>query len=111
MKITGECATQIPDLVTNHEEADTKIAYLIQHAMSAYQNIEIIVRSCSGDVDIPVILTGLFGSSTTHISLDYGTEKHRNNIRIDSSALSDIQCKAMVGYNALSGKDYVSSFL
>ena len=39
------------------------------------------------------------------------TGKHRKQIRIDSSSLSDIQCKAIVGFHAFSGNDYISSFL
>ena len=112
VKITQEGSVSIPQLETNHEEADSKIAYLIQHAIIAYPNImEILVRSCSGDVDIPVILIGLFGSSSKNVILDNGTGKHRKKIRMDGSIWSELQCNALVGYHAFSGNDYVSSFL
>ena len=101
----------IPELDTNHEEADTKIAYLIVHAINNYSGAQIVVRSRSGDVDIPVILTGLFGSSTTRIIVDNGTGKHRKNIRIDASSLSKLQRSALIGFHGFSGNDFVESFL
>ena len=97
-------------LSTNHEEADT-IAYLAQHAIDTYSPIEIVIGSGSGDTDIPVILTGIFGSTSTPIVVDNGTGKHRKNVCVDSSALSDVQCRALVGFHAFTGNDYVSSFL
>ena len=111
VKITQYASTLIPELSTNHEEADTKVAYLAQHAIDTYSPIEIVIRSRSGDVDIPVILTAAFGSTSTPIVVDNGTGKHRKNIRVDSSALSDVQCRALVGFHAFTGNDYVSSFL
>ena len=97
---------------TDHEEADTKIAHLIQHAISGGTAIsEICVRSSSGDIDIPVILVGLFGTSETIIKVDNGTGKNRKMIQIDSSPLSTTQQKALVGFHAYTGNDYVSSLL
>ena len=45
-------------LQTNHEEADTKICYLLHHALRLNNGEETVcvVRSSSGDVDIPIIL-------------------------------------------------------
>ena len=100
-KINRERSFSLPEFVTDHEEAGTKIGYLIHHA----------TRSSSSDVDIPVILTGLFGSSRISMAVYNETGKHRKQIRIDSSSLSDIQCKAIVGFHAFSDDDYISSFL
>lgn len=53
-------ATHFPLLETDHEEADTKIAYLIEHFRNNHgtENDSLcMVRSNSGDIDIPVILT------------------------------------------------------
>ena len=99
-KINREGSVLLPELVTDHEEAGTKIGYLIQHAIHTYPEIEILTRSSSGDVDIPVILTGLFGSSRISMAVYNETGKHRKQIRIDSSSLSDIQCKALVSFHA-----------
>ena len=52
-------------------------------------------------MDIPVILTGLFGSSRISMAA-YETGKYRKQISVDSSSLSDIQCKAINDYHAFS---------
>ena len=55
--ITSEGASRMESLETDHEEADTKISYLIKHAIDSYPNLTAVsIRSSSGDVDIPVIL-------------------------------------------------------
>ena len=55
-RITNVDYGEVEDLKTDHEEADTKIAYLIHHVINTNTDAaEIIVRSCSGDIDIPVI--------------------------------------------------------
>ena len=104
MKITEEGAMDVEELRTDHEEADTKIAYLIQHAIDTHENIDdICVRSSSGDIDIPVILLGLFGHRDIPITVDNGTGKYRRKLRIDSSSLTRLQQKALVGYHGKSG--------
>ena len=98
---------------TNHEEADTKIAYLTQHALDNVENLNhVCVRSTSGDIDITVIMVGAFGKSETQILIDNGTGKNRKMIRIDSlKFLSEKQQMALVAFHAISGNDYVSSFM
>ena len=54
----SECSV-VEELASNHEEADTKVVYLLQHAIEMEpepMNSVFVVRSSSGDVDIPVIL-------------------------------------------------------
>ena len=112
MKITSENTVLVEELRTNHEEADTKIAYLVQHSIQTNEQIsEICVRSSSCDIDILVIMVGLFGSSSHYIIVDNGTGKNRIKIRIDRSTLSDKQQDALIGFHAFTGNDYVSSFL
>ena len=102
--IRNQDVIEVAELKTDHEEADTKIAYLIQHAIDHQDNInEVCVRSPSGDIDIPVILVSLFGHKDTPITVANGTGKHRRKLRIDSSSLSRLQQKALLGYHGMSG--------
>ena len=111
-KVTEDGASELEELRTDHEEADTKIAYLIQHAADTHDNIgEICVRSSSGDIDIPVILLGLFGHQRIPITVDNGTGKNRRKLRIDSTTLSRVQQKALVGYHGTSGIVYFQNSL
>ena len=108
----NEGVDEIESLKTNHEEADTKIAYLTQHALDNAEELDhVCVRSSSGDIDIPIILVGAFGKCKTQILIDNGTGKNRKTIRIDSSKLTEKQQMALIAFHAMSGNDYVSSFM
>ena len=60
-------------LNTNHEKTDTKICHLLHHAlqMNNGQETVCIVRSCSGDVYIPVILLAN-EAKNLHVFMDNG---------------------------------------
>ena len=108
----NEGVNEIESLKTNHEEADTKIAYLTQHALDNAEKLDhVCVRSSSGDIDIPIILVGAFGKCKTQILIDNGTGKNRKTIRIDSSKLTEKQQMTFIAFHAMSGNDYVSGFM
>ena len=54
IKITKYDVNVVDELQSNHEEADTKVAYLLKHAIENIndENSVCVVRSCSGDIDI-----------------------------------------------------------
>ena len=67
-KFTRHGSTEIEDLEIDHE--DTKIVYLLQHAVKCRteeQQIVFVVSSSSGDIDIPVILLGIETSDNIDI--------------------------------------------
>ena len=113
MKITHDSSFTIEELHTDHEEADTKVACLINHAIRTYPTLsEGCVRSSSADIDIPVILIGTFEvNEDPVIVLDNGTSKYRRRIRINRCPLSSKHQKALGGFHSFSGNDFVSSFL
>ncbi len=100
-----------PALITNHEEADTKFAYMILHAQgnNMQEDTAYVVRSPSADIDIPVILLGS-EISVNNVYIDSGTGKHRKLIQLSLSCLTDMQKKALIGLHAFTGNDIVSSF-
>ena len=57
-EISNSGSIDVEELETDHEEGNTKVAYLIQHAArsSNGQQIICVVRSSSGDIDIPIML-------------------------------------------------------
>ena len=64
------------EFVLNHEEADTKVAYLVEHAITNtidQENSAFVVRSISGDIDIPVIM--LACNREGNVFIDNGTRK------------------------------------
>ena len=74
MKISNRWSVDVEELETDHKEADTRIAYLIQYAArrSDDQQIIYVVRSNSGDIDIPVILLGMDLENNVQIFSDNG---------------------------------------
>ena len=102
-------ATVVPELTSNHEEADTKLVALVC-AASVSQGDSVLIRSPSGDIDIlTLFVTHNFGNKKVY--LDNGTGKNPKIIEATSSQLSEEERKALAGLNAFSGSDYLSSFL
>ncbi len=112
IKISSQGIVPERDLSTNHEEADTKICYLLHHALQMNNGEETvcIVRSSSGDVDIPIILLAN-EAEHLHVFIDNGTGKHRRLLDLNACELSQLQKEALLGLHAFSGNDYISSFL
>ena len=113
IKITKYDVNVVDELQSNHEEADTKVAYLLKHAVENIndENSVCVVRSCSGDIDIPLILLPIKWPETSKILIDNGREKHRKILNINDNDLSDIDRTALVGLHAFTGCDQNSSFL
>lgn len=111
MKITSQCSEEIPSLASDHIEADTKICYLTQHALKENSGdpTVCVVRSSSGDTDIPIILLGN-ECENLKVIIDNGSGKSRQVLDLSRSHLTDIQKQALIGTHAFSGNDYVSSF-
>jgi hypothetical protein len=113
LKITQNGSSCERELATDHEEADTKISYLIQHAArnSDDRPTTCVVRSSSGDIDIPIILPGIQPISNLEIYIDNGSGKTRKLLHLNSCSLTSLEKTALVGLHAFTGNDYVSSFL
>ena len=108
IKIANGVLEPVPELNTNHEEADTKIAYLVQHALRENgDNTLCIVRSSSGDIDIPVISVAA-DLADRRIFIYNGTSRNLKIPKLSACELSQEQKKALLGLHAFSGNDYVS---
>ena len=111
MRIRRGGATPIEDLQTNHEEADTRVCFLLHHALRSNDGgvTKCVLRSSSGDIDIPIILLANEVSNLT-IYIDSGTGKSRKIVELASCDLSSLEKAALLGLHSYSGNDYVSSF-
>ena len=98
----------VPELASDHEEADTKLVALFHNTdLSSGQST--MIRSSSGDIDILVLLL-LHQCEGIRILIDNGTGKSRKIIDISSSGLNLTEREALLGLHTFSGNDYVSSF-
>ena len=95
-------------LCSDQEEADTKV---VLHALDALANnsSNVVIRSPSGDTDIFVIALGVV-RETSRIKFDYGSGINRKAIWLNEVAIPVNYSKALIGFHAFTGNDYVSAF-
>ena len=79
-RITADSISTEDRLVSNQEEADTKVLLHCLHSLTCNQEKNVIVRSPSGDVDITVIMTSKLLNNADRVFLDYGTGIHRKGM-------------------------------
>ena len=109
-KVTLDSSEVEAELVSNQEEADTKIILHCCHALNTHPTKKILVRSPSGDTDILVILLNKLLDDQDRVYLDYGNGKHRKGLWLSDIDLSDEIKKSILGFHAFTGNDYISSF-
>ena len=107
--ITKEGSVFVEKLSSNQEEANTKIALHIKHAALTNPG-PVVVRSHSGDTDIPVLFIALFADTDQTIYLDNGHGNHRKVLDLESCEMTIPMKKALLGLHAFTGNDYVSAF-
>ena len=103
--------TDVNDLCSNQEEADTKIVIHALHSLHHSPIPTINTRSPSGDTDILVLTIVYLYIYKEKIHLDNGTGVSRNNIWLGALQFKDEILNALIGFHSFTGNDCVSSFL
>lgn len=67
--VTNQDTTEVPELSTKQEEADTNVILLAQHVLRNNESGAVIIRSHSGDVDIAVLALSHFIDDGTRVVL------------------------------------------
>ena len=109
-RITQSLSVREESLVSNQEEADTKLVLHSLHALNESPRKKVIVRSPSGDTDVLVILLSKMIGHQDKIYLDYGTGLNRKGLWLSNVVMSESKLKALIGFHAFTGNDYISSF-
>ena len=109
-KITVENVETEPSLVSNQDEADTKVVLHCIHALERNPSKNVIIRSPSGDTDIAVLMIGRLAQYETRCFLDNGTGNNRKGLWLDNLEMSEDAKLSLIGFHAFSGNDYISSF-
>ena len=99
-------------LVSNQEEADTKVILHCRYALEEKDMNVIIIRSPSAVTDILIIAVSLLQEENHRIFLDYGTGTNRKGIWLSDINLSTEIKNTLIGLHAftVTGNDYTSSF-
>ncbi|KAG1711251.1 hypothetical protein GQR58_002553 [Nymphon striatum] len=106
--VTESGVTVKEELSSNHEEADTKVILHSYKSMQEDPSSKVVLRSPSGDTDILVLAVALLDSNRVY--LDYGKGKLRRGFWLNSISMDDQLKRALIGFHAFTGNDYVSSF-
>lgn len=109
-RITAETIEIEQGLVSNQEEADTKVVLHCIHALNRNPGKNVIVRSPSGDTDIAVIMIGMLIENKTQCFLDNGTGNNRKGLWLSDVDMSEDAKLSLIGFHAFTGNDYISSF-
>ena len=107
LKIEASQVTTAADLTSNQEEADTKVILHCHHSITNTED-PIILRSPSGDTDIMVIAASLI-DTPSRIFVDYSNGKTRKGVWLHQIYIATDLKKALIGFHAFTGNDYVSS--
>ena len=103
--------SNITELETSHEEADTKI---ILHAMNLRQtqthNVNVTIFSPSGDTDIIVLLLAFLKDHKEHILIIDGHGEDKKILKLSDIDLEENLIHPLTGFHAITSNDYVSSF-
>ena len=105
----SNCET-FQSLVSNQEEADTKVITHGLQFLKTNTNHQVIIRSPSGDTDIIVLVVSLLYDYKDRVIIDNGSGKERKSIWIGGIELSQHRCHSLIGLHSFTGNDYVSSF-
>ena len=109
-RITQSLSVRGESLVSNQEETDTKLVLHSLYVLNESPRKKVIVRSPFGDADVLVILLSKMIGHQDKIYLDYGTGLNRKGLWLSNVVMSESKLKAITGFHAFTGNDYISSF-
>ena len=107
--ISIDTVSTVDELASSQEEADTKLLLHTNHAQLHFPELQVVVRSHSGDTDVNVLFVSKF-TDNDKIFLDIGTGVRRKVFNLTSIRMNCKLKEALIGFHAFTGNDYVSSF-
>ena len=108
--VTMSSVSSEESLKSDQEEADTKVILHCLHAMKENPDLTVTLQSPSGDTDIFILAVCLLQEYKNAIYLDDGSGRSRRIIWLGNIDLEDNITKFLIGFHALTGNDFVSSF-
>ena len=97
-EITQDHCEVFPQLSSDHEEADAKITSFLKFVNRRFgAQGKVIVRSPSGDIDIPVIILGTGLDAELQIYIDNSVGRHQKILDLNTSNLTMQQKQGLIG--------------
>ena len=91
----------VPELYSNHEEADTRLILHAQHASTMHSNVTIR----SPDTDVFILLLAHKAEIGSSLFFDTGSGNNRRLINVNevNEQLGSRMCNALIGFHAFTG--------
>ena len=106
--ITETGVTINEELLLNQEEADTKVTLHCHHSLQYNLSCKVVLRS-PADTDMLILAASFLENRRTYI--DCGNGKLRKGFWLNQiNTINENLKKPLIGFNAFTGNDYVSSF-
>ena len=105
--------SELTDLQSFHEEADTRILFHAKYISQKSLNPVIVVRSCDTDVFILLLCHSIQLKAKLWMDTGLSSKNTRRNINITElgNLLTDEICSALPAFHAFTGSDYTAAFL
>ncbi|XP_065671415.1 uncharacterized protein LOC136089368 [Hydra vulgaris] len=100
--------TELSDLRSDQEEADTRLLLLCKHASVSYAHV--ILASPDTDVFVSAFYHSWFISATLHFETGCGNKQRILNVNKIAKEIGYDWCDAMIGFHSFTDCDAVSAF-
>ena len=104
-KVTLSTCEPFPELLSNQEEADTKV---ITHSFLSLQQAayyQVVIRSPSRDTDIVVLAVSLLNQDREKVFIDNGCGRSITLQWLGNLEISERRCTSLIGLYAFTGND------
>ena len=96
-KITSSEIQPFDRLLSTQEEADTKVIAHAVEFLDQDSDLNVVIRSPSGDTDIIVLCVSLLHLNKERVIIDNGSGKARKSIWLGSLNISPRRCEVLLG--------------
>ncbi|XP_065682967.1 uncharacterized protein LOC136095951 [Hydra vulgaris] len=100
--------TKLPELRSDHEEADTRLLLHCKHDSVSY--VQVILASPDTDVFVSALYHSWFISATLHFETGCGNKQRIFNVNKIAKEIGYDWCDALIGFHSFTGCDAVSAF-
>ena len=94
---TLSSATEMADLSSNHEEANTKVVLHCANALSASKGSAVILCSPFGHTDINVLTTALLQNYMSRLFIECGSRSYKKGCWLKDFTLNEAGSSALLG--------------
>ena len=109
--ITRVSSVDDNSLVSNQEEANTKVILHAKQCLTDSSITQVVIRSPSGDTDIYILIVALLSDFKDRIIFDDNSGDNRKEICLKDIDIDKEISDALIGFHSFTGNDYLRTRL